>query len=79
MPNTPFRKYQTSGFAFEAYSFAVYNLEWSAHNTTCEPCRPLATYVARCRGVRRIHLRSNVSARERAPSSQFGSSVHGSL
>ena len=27
MPNAPFRKYQTSGFAFEAYSFAIYNAE----------------------------------------------------
>ena len=25
MPNAPFRKYQTSGFAFEAYSFAIHN------------------------------------------------------
>ena len=32
MPNAPFRKYQTSGFAFEAYSFAVYSLEGSAHS-----------------------------------------------
>ena len=24
MPNAPFRKYQTSGFAFEAYSFAIH-------------------------------------------------------
>ncbi|MBQ6787906.1 MAG: hypothetical protein IJO85_09295, partial [Lachnospiraceae bacterium] len=27
MPNAPFRKYQTSGFAFEAYSSALYSLE----------------------------------------------------
>ena len=27
MPNAPFRKYQTSGFAFEAYSFAIHNAE----------------------------------------------------
>ena len=27
MPNAPFRKYQTSGFAFEAYSFAIHNVK----------------------------------------------------
>ena len=32
MPNAPFRKYQTSGFAFEAYSFAIHSLERSAHS-----------------------------------------------
>ena len=44
------------------------------------PCRQ--TYqltLVRCRGVRRMHLRTNVPARVRAPGSQFGSSAHGSL
>lgn len=35
--------------------------------------------LAHCRGVRRMHLNSNMSACEQAPVSQFGSSVHGSL
>ena len=35
--------------------------------------------LARCRGIRRMHLNSNMSAREQAPVSQFGSSAHGSL
>ncbi len=35
--------------------------------------------LARCRGIRRIHLNANVPAREQAPGSQFGPSVHGSL
>ena len=37
MPNAPFRKYQTSGFAFEAYSSAIHSLERSAHNLTYTP------------------------------------------
>ena len=44
------------------------------------PCRHIATLcVAQCRGVRRMHLNSNMSACEQAPVSQFGSSAHGSL
>ena len=35
--------------------------------------------LAHCRGVRRMHLNSNMSACEQAPVSQFGSSAHGSL
>ena len=35
--------------------------------------------LVRCRGVRRMHLNSNMSACEQAPVSQFGSSAHGSL
>ena len=35
--------------------------------------------LVRCRGIRRMHLNSNMSACEQAPVSQFGSSVHGSL
>ena len=35
--------------------------------------------LAHCRGIRRMHLNSNMSACERAPVSQFGSSAHGSL
>ncbi|MDD6202853.1 MAG: hypothetical protein PUB13_07950, partial [Lachnospiraceae bacterium] len=35
--------------------------------------------LVRCRGVRRMHLNSNMSACEQAPVSQFGSSEHGSL
>ena len=35
--------------------------------------------VARCRGIRRIHLNTNMPTREQAPGSQFGSDVHGSL
>ena len=46
-------------------------LERSAHNTTCEPCRPLATYVARCRGVRRIVHCLKLLLREQAPDEQF--------
>ena len=38
-----------------------------AKSTTNQICRPLATYVARCRGIRRIQLRSNMSASEQAP------------
>ncbi len=35
--------------------------------------------LAHCRGIRRMHLNSNMSACEQAPVSQFGSSAHGSL
>ena len=35
--------------------------------------------LARCRGVRRMHLRTNIPARVQAPGRQFGSSAHGSL
>jgi len=35
--------------------------------------------LAHCRGVRRMHLNSNMPACEQAPVSQFGSSAHGSL
>ena len=35
--------------------------------------------LVRCRGIRRMHLNSNMSACEQAPVSQFGSSAHGSL
>ena len=35
--------------------------------------------LAHCRGVRRMHLNSNMSACEQALVSQFGSSAHGSL
>lgn len=35
--------------------------------------------LVRCRGVRRMHLNSNMSACEQASVSQFGSSAHGSL
>ena len=35
--------------------------------------------IAHCRGIRRMHLNSNMSACEQAPVSQFGSSAHGSL
>ena len=35
--------------------------------------------LAHCRGVRRMHLNSNMSACEQAPVSQFGSSAHDSL
>ena len=38
-----------------------------SRGTLLQPCRPLATYVARCRGVRRIQIRSNMSACEQAP------------
>jgi len=34
--------------------------------------------LANCRGIRRMHLRSNVSACEQAPARQFGSDAHGS-
>ena len=44
------------------------------------PCRHTRKLtLARCRGVRRIHLDSNMPAREQAPGSQFGPDVHGSL
>lgn len=43
----------------------------------CRQTRKLA--LTRCRGVRRMHLNSNMSACEQAPVSQFGSSAHGSL
>ena len=44
------------------------------------PCRQTHKLaLVRCRGIRRIHLNSNMSAREQAPGSQFGSSAHGSL
>ena len=39
----------------------------------------LANEFARCRGVRRMHLNSNMSGCEHAPISQFGSSAHGSI
>ena len=39
----------------------------------------LANEFARCRGVRRMHLNSNMSDCEQAPISQFGSSAHGSI
>ena len=35
--------------------------------------------LVRCRGIRRMHLNSNMSACEQAPVSQFGSSAHGLL
>ncbi|MBQ8591787.1 MAG: hypothetical protein IJ485_03435, partial [Lachnospiraceae bacterium] len=35
--------------------------------------------LAHCRGIRRMHLNSNMSACEQAPVRQFGSSAHGSL
>ena len=35
--------------------------------------------LAQCRGVRRMHLNSNMSVCEQAPVSQFSSSAHGSL
>ena len=37
-----------------------------SRGTLLQPCRPLATYVARCRGIRRIQFRSNMSACEQA-------------
>ena len=40
-------------------------------NTTSEPCRPLATCVARCRGVRRIVHWLKLLLREQAPDEQF--------
>ncbi len=44
------------------------------------PCRQVRKLtLTHCRGIRRMHLNSNVSACEQAPVSQFGSSAHGSL
>ena len=44
------------------------------------PCRQIRKLaLTHCRGVRRMHLNSNMSACEQAPVSQFGSSAHGSL
>ena len=40
-------------------------------NTTSEPCRPLATCVARCRGVRRIVHWLKLLLREQARDEQF--------
>ena len=45
----------------------------------CHADRLASFQLARCRGIRRMHLNSNMSAREQAPVSQFGSSAHGSL
>ena len=43
----------------------------------CRQTRNLA--LTRCRGIRRMHLNSNMFACEQAPSHQFGSFAHGSL
>ena len=44
------------------------------------PCRQTHKLpLVRCRGVRRMHLNSNMSDCEQAPISQFGSSAQGSL
>ena len=56
--------------------------QWYRHADTYQWYRHADTHkltLVRCRGIRRMHLRSNMLSRVQAPGRQFDSSAHGSL